>query len=105
MSLPKDFWEKLQGRTDAELHDAIKNSKDYVPEAMEARRAEWNKRGLSDVRAQELEKVVEARVATDHAKADEPLSVSGHLFCLVTSLGLWPVVLSFRYRSNTNFHK
>ncbi len=99
MSLPKDFWEKLQGRTDAELHDAIKNSKDYLPEAVEAIRAEWNKRGLSDVRAQELEKVVEARVAADDAKANEPLSISMRIFCMVLWGGIWPLVLYFRYRS------
>ena len=99
MSLPKDFWEKLQGRTDAELHDAIKNSNDYLPEAIEAIRAEWNKRGLSDVRAQELEKVVEARVVEDDAKANEPLSVSMRIFCMMLSIWIWPLVLYFRYRS------
>jgi hypothetical protein len=99
MSLPKDFWEKLQRRTDAELHDAIKNSKDYLPEALEAIRAEWTKRGLSDVRAQELEKVVEARVAADDAKANEPLPLSGRIFCMTLWMGLWPLVLYFRYRS------
>lgn len=48
MTLPTDFWQSLQKRSDAELYAAIARPADYVPEALTAVRAELLRRGLPE---------------------------------------------------------
>ena len=47
MPLPKQFLEELPDKTDQQLYYMLANSDDYMPEALEAARAELRRRSLA----------------------------------------------------------
>ena len=46
MPLPQDFLEELPDKTDEQLYFMLGNGEDYMPEALEAAKAELGRRGL-----------------------------------------------------------
>ena len=86
MSLPRDFWEQLPLRTDAELYDLLAHPSDYRPEARVVFRAELSKRNLPPEKAAELESAIQAREAAAAAKAQGrsswPTRVFVSIFCV-----------------------
>lgn len=46
MSLPPDFSQTLHNRSDGQLYEAIAHPEDYLPEALDAIRAEFARRNL-----------------------------------------------------------
>jgi hypothetical protein len=99
MSLPKDFWEKLPRRTDAELHEMLTHPDDYLPEALAAAKEEWAKRKHGPEKAAEIEVATQVRAATVEAKAQEPLNWPMRILTFALCFSIWPIVLAVYYHS------
>ena len=104
MSLPKDFWEQLPLKSDAELYDVLAHQEDYLPETVAATREEMLRRKLAPERVVQLEAAVQSQSAEAEAKAQErmgwPMRVLVFLFCA----GIAGVLLAVYY-SNQGYKK
>ncbi|MCE9611563.1 MAG: family 1 olfactory receptor [Chthoniobacter sp.] len=92
MSLPKEFFEKLPLKRDEELRDMLANPADYLPEAIAAAQAEWDKRAISTEKLAEMEARTRVVESSTRDKAQESLSWCATLFAFVLAFGLWPVI-------------
>ena len=99
MTLPKDFWEQLPLKTDAELYDMLAHQEDYFPEALAAAKDELSKRNLAPERVTQLEAAVQSQKATVDARAQERLGWPMRIFIFVFCAGLLGVVLAVYYDS------
>jgi hypothetical protein len=97
MTLPRDFWEQLPEKTDAELYDIIAHPEDYLPEALAAARDELSKRNLSPERTAELEGSVRAQEAKENARAQEPLGWPMRIFIFLFCAGLVGILMAVHY--------
>src|SRR4051794_27598290 len=69
MTLPKDFWEQLHKKTDADLYDMPAHENDYLPEALAGARGELRKRNLTPESSTQPEGV--AQIAAPPGTKDE----------------------------------
>ena len=103
MSLPKNFWDRLPLRTDADLLEMITHPADYEPEALEAIKAEWSKRNLPHERIVEVatDALAPDKAAAETAvKAREPLSWKVSAYCFIFGFTLLPVFAIGYYRAH-----
>ena len=99
MTLPKDFWEQLPLKTDAELYDMVAHQEDYLPEALAAAKDEFSKRNLAPERVTQLEAGVQSLNAVADAKAQERLGWPMRIFIFIFCAGLIGAVLAVYYDS------
>ena len=99
MTLPKDFWEQLPLKTDAELYDMQAHQEDYLPEALAAAKDELSKRNLAPERVAQLEVGVRSQKAAADAKAQERLGWPMRIFIFIFCAGLLGAVLAVYYDS------
>ena len=97
MALPKDFWEHLPLKTDAELYDILAHQEDYLPEALAAARDELSKRNLAPDRVAQLEAAVQSEKAVADTKAEERLGWPMRIFIFIFCAGLLGAVLAIYY--------
>ena len=103
--LPEEFWTMLPDRTDAELSATLRRADDYLPEALDAIRAELRRRNLPDQLAAPLAPAARPDSADDSHRASELIDwrVGLLIFICSMTLVLLPGVLVFataRYRRN-----
>ena len=100
MTLPREFWEALPQKSDAELYEILSREEDYLPEALAAAKDELSKRNVAPERIAELEKKVESEKKEETAKAELrlalPLRVMIFLFCG----GIFGILLALYYGHN-----
>ena len=65
MKLPPNFDKKLQEKTDEELFDMLRQAADFLPEAIDAAKAELRKRNIAPETMAQLEKTKDSSNA-DH---------------------------------------
>jgi len=99
MSLPKDFWEKLPLKTDAELYDMLAHQDDYLPEALAAAKDELSKRNLAPERVAQIEATVQSQIAATETKAQESLSWPMRIVIFIFCAGLFGALLAVYYDS------
>jgi len=99
MPLPKDFWEQLPLKTDAELYDMLAHREDYLPEALAAAKDELSKRNLAPERVAQLEAGVRTQKAAAESKAQERLGWPMRIFIFIFCAGLFGAVLAVYYDS------
>jgi hypothetical protein len=104
MALPKDFWEQLSQKSDAELYDILAHKEDYLPEALIAATDQLKKRNLAPEKLAELESDVERKKAIEDTKAQEPLSWFMRIFIFVFCSGLFGAMFAVYY-SNQGYKK
>lgn len=104
MSLPKDFWEQLPLKTDAELYDVLAHEDDYLPEAVAAARDEMSKRKLAPERVAQLEAAVQSQNAEAETKAQERLSWPMRVLVFVFCAGIFGALLA-AYYDNRGYKK
>ncbi len=97
MSLPKDFWEQLPVKADAELYDMLAHQEDYLPEALAAARDELSQRNLAPERVAQLEAGVRTQKAAAESKAQERLGWPLRIFIFIFFCGLLGAVLAVYY--------
>jgi hypothetical protein len=103
--LPEEFWTALPNRTATELSATLQQADDYLPEALDAVRAELRRRNLPDQRLALTEPVSSGDTEDDSRRANEPIDwrVGLLIFICSMTLVLLPGVLVFttaRYRRN-----
>ena len=96
-TLPKEFWEQLPLKTDAELYDILSHKEDYLPEAFAAAQDELSKRNLAPEKTAQLEAGVESQKASTDAKAQERLGWPMRIFIFIFFAGLLGAVLAVYY--------
>ena len=99
MTLPKDFWQQLPLKTDAELYDMQAHEDDYLPEAIAAAKGELARRNLAPARAAELEAEVQTRKTGAEAKAQERLGWPMRILIFFLCSGLFGALLAVYYDS------
>jgi hypothetical protein len=99
MTLPKDFWEQLPLKTDAELYDILAHQDDYLPEALAAARDELGKRNLTPDRVTQLEAEVQSQKAAADTKAQERLGWPMRIFIFFLCAGMAGAILAVYYES------
>jgi hypothetical protein len=99
MTLPKDFWEQLPLKTDAELYGMLAHQEDYLPEALSAAKAELGKRNLSSDRATQLETGVQTEKAAADCKAQERLGWPMRFLIFILCAGAAGAILAVYYES------
>ncbi len=99
MTLPKEFWEQLPLKTDAELHDMLAHQDDYLPEALAAAKDELSKRNLAPETVARLEAAVQSQKVAAEARAQEPLSWPLRILIFVCCAGLLGALLAVYYDS------
>jgi len=97
MTLPRDFWEQLPLKTDAELYDMLAHQEDYVPEALLAAKNELSKRNLSPETVVQLKTGSESQKAADEAKAQERLGWPIRIVIFIFCAGLLAILLAVYY--------
>jgi hypothetical protein len=97
MTLPKDFWEQLPLKTDAELCDMFMHPADYLPEALAAAKDEFSKRNLAPERVSRLETEVQSQMVAADAKAQERLGWPMRIFLFIFCAGLLGLLLAVYY--------
>ncbi len=98
-SLPRDFWEQLQSRSDQDLYEMLANEADYLPEAIAAAREELRKRNLTLEQVTQLQAVAQLEQASQKAKADEHLGWPMRILIFFLCAGLLGAVLAVYYES------
>ena len=104
MSLPREFWEELPQKTDAELYDILSHEEDYLPEALMAAKEELNKRNVAPERIAELETRAESQKKEENAKAEQRLSLPLRVLIFLFCGGIFGALLAFYY-SNHGYTK
>jgi hypothetical protein len=99
MSLPKDLWEQLPHKTDAELYDMLAHPDDYLPEALAAAKNELSKRHLPPARVAQLEAEAQSQVVAAEARAQERLGWPMRIFVFICCAGILGAVLAVYYDS------
>ena len=99
MSLPKDFWEQLPLKTDAELYDLLAHQNDYLPQAVAAAKSELSKRNLAPERTAQLEAAVQSEHAAAETKAQERLGWPLRLLIFMFCAGMLGALLAVYYES------
>jgi hypothetical protein len=99
MTLPKDFWEQLPLKMDAELYDMLAHPDDYLPEALAAAKDELSKRNLAPERVAQLGAEVECQKAAADAKAQKRLDWPTRIVIFIFCAGLLGAVLAVYYDS------
>ena len=99
MTLPKDFWDQLPLKTDAELYDMLAHQEDYLPQALAAAKNELSKRNLAPERVAQLEAGVQTQTAVAETKAQERLGWPMRIFIFIFCAGLLGAVLAVYYDS------
>ena len=99
MPLPKDFWEQLPLKTDAELYDMLAHQDDYLPEAVAAAKDELSKRNLAPEKVAQLEATVKSENAAAETRAQERLSWPMRILIFIFCAGLLGAVLAVYYDS------
>jgi hypothetical protein len=97
MTLPKDFWDQLPLKSDAELYDMLTQQQDYLPQALAAARQELEKRSLAPARVAELEAAVQSQKTVEVAKAEEPLGWPTRIFIFLLCAGIAGAILAAYY--------
>jgi hypothetical protein len=100
MALPKDFANQLSLKSDTEVYDILAHAEDYLPEALEAAKAELSKRNLPAERVAELEAAVQSERATEGAKADERLGWPMRILIFFLCAGVPGALLAVYYANN-----
>jgi hypothetical protein len=104
MQLPSAFLAELPQRTNEELYDMLAHADDYLPEALEAARAELGKRNLSPERVANLESVSQQNRSNEQHKADESLGWIVRILMFLSSMTIFLAMLGLaimpsRYQS------
>jgi hypothetical protein len=97
MTLPKDFWDQLPLKSDAELYDMLTHEQDYLPQALAAARQEIEKRSLAPARVAEFEAAVQSQKTVEVAKAEEPLGWPTRIFIFLLCAGIAGAILAAYY--------
>ena len=97
MPLPKDFWEQLPLKTDAELYDMLAHQEDYLVEAVAAAKDELSKRNLAPGRIAQLESGVQSQKAASESKAQERLGWPIRIVIFIFCAGLLGALLAVYY--------
>ena len=71
MNLPPGFAERLAEKTDEQLCEMFVQAGVYLPEALEAARAELHRRKLTPERVAEIEAAVQVKLAERHRLEEE----------------------------------
>ncbi len=99
MTLPREFWEQLPLKADAELYDMLGHQEDYLPEALAAAQDELSNRKLAPKRVAELEAGVKYQAMAADAKAQERLGWPTRIFIFIFCAGLAGALLAVYYDS------
>ena len=104
MALPKEFWEELPQKSDAELYDILAHEEDYLPEALAAAKEELSKRNLVPEKAAALKDAAQSQKSKEDAKAQEPLSWLMRFIFFFFCAGLVGALFAVNY-SNQGYKK
>ena len=98
VKLPPDFKKTLAHKSAEELCEMIANVEDYLPEAIEAARAELGRRALPEASVTAMvESASQQRIAEQSEYREGPLDTRMRI--LVLLFGLWAgLILFFYYR-------
>ena len=86
MKLPPDFAERLAEKTDDQLCQMLAEAPVYLPEAIEAARAELRRRGLTPERIAEIQTATQARLAEQYRAEEESRRRAGWAYHVVSFL-------------------
>jgi hypothetical protein len=96
MKLPADFEKTLAEKPAEELCEMLANAEDYLPEAIQAARAELGRRELPEANvATMVQSATVQRVAEETEYRDGPLDIRIRILILI--FGLWLGVGCFLY--------
>lgn len=99
MTEERNFEEKMSKLSDEELYDVLAHENDYVPEAFDVAKKEFQNRNLSPEKLAELESVAEAKKYEEEEKADKPLPWLIRILMFLFPLGIAQILLSEYYRN------
>ena len=102
MPLPKQFLEELPNKTDQQLYFMLGNADDYVPEALEAAKAELGRRGLAidETILQQYQKDRVLIALQMSGRLPKPARKRGILFLVGGVLGGTIIVTCFSFATN-----
>ena len=93
MSLPPNFFATLSAYEDEQLYEMLADKDDYLPEAVEAARAEFSSRHLPREMESEIQHAVDARIAAQKRVQELPLRGYQKVLLFIGSAGLLSLIL------------
>ncbi len=96
MKTDREFLTTLTERDDAQLYEALAHESDYLPDAIQAVRAELRARKLSADRAAELQSAAEVKAAAERERQERSLKWFERALLLLFPLGL-PAIMFLAY--------